>query len=298
MHCSVCGRGTMVLDALLGERYCSTCGLVVEDRDIDSSKDLIVGLDDYRNPILREPSSWLAVNKALGGKLPDLKLKNIATRHLRLPLNKVERSYNSILPFLEIAWNMPVWAGRVPKRAMVHSALLYRKCIRRGITKGRDKLAMAIAVVERSLTDCGIVYNPQESKKWLDIKPRALDGCLIAINGYSQDSKRSRKINIMVRAMYHAEKLGLKQSGVKLARRIAESIARKKRYLHKDPYVLAGAAVYLACLKCGASISRQAVADEVDASERSIRRLEADLQSDRRLARQIANATANGFARI
>src|SRR5271157_2327914 len=129
MRCRGCRRNGVALDALAGEYYCKYCGLFAE-QEIDYSMQWKEGAPTS------EPTSFTMVNKGLGTVTPNLPaFKQPEGFHLmQAPVDNVERSFAEALSILTVIWG--VW--QVPPYTKERSAMIYRKCIRQGLTKGRD----------------------------------------------------------------------------------------------------------------------------------------------------------------
>ena len=226
---------------------------------------------DSEGRLLRRPlvvPGWLAAGKGLGCGMRTLNLAGIlhrwGTKLNRYELDRhwdpAERSYSRALPFLEVAWNPLLWSRSgthpdsmgVPKGVKLRSAMLYRKCIRRRLTKGRNPFGMALAVVSLSLQAYGISHSlPLLERR---VGPGARVGrCMQAISGSGEPSRRRAKILSdtvsCVEGLCLGEDVGSDVKGA--ACLLAVGMSTSRRFSRRSVRSIAGAAVHEACLRRG-----------------------------------------------
>ena len=126
MQCPSC-KADLVFDGTYWERYCPKCGLVVEEQMIDWKS-------GYSFDPADALAAWVAAH---GATSPVYLFKNLgssATMGMAARYEKVEASYMRAYPYFTSMWG----AVRMPMHARIDSAIMYRKCARLGLTKGRS----------------------------------------------------------------------------------------------------------------------------------------------------------------
>lgn len=147
MRCSLCHGRKIEIDLSLDEMYCMKCGFVIEE-----------GLGLLPQP-KKVPNHYSVVNiifpnKNLGTSFGTMiknynTLKNI---HENSNLDSEVRSYKEAYKFIDIISSKM----RMQQSEKGSVAILYRKCIRAKLTRGRETCAMVIAVSKIVMTDLGL----------------------------------------------------------------------------------------------------------------------------------------------
>ncbi|MGI0059284.1 MAG: hypothetical protein ACREBJ_05905, partial [Nitrosotalea sp.] len=163
----------------------------------------------------------------------------------------------------------------LPINVRLFSAILYRKCIGKKITKGRKAEAMALAVVYNTCRAADISRNIENAA-------RALEVPLNTLHSYSKIIERDTSTKLPTFYVYDYIKIGAKALSLpvvvnKKAIALGNYVVKKKLELGKHPGVVAGAVIYLAGLENGEQMSQKRIAKSLDVSERSIRRVAKEL---------------------
>jgi transcription initiation factor TFIIB len=231
--CIACGKGQIVLDGLLGEYYCGICGLVAEEGVVDFSD--VSFLFDEDNLSSQSPTSFTKVNKGLGTLLDakDAIFSGIDNKNLlREPMENEERNFSKALHYLHIVWD----GLSLPGDLRSSSAILYRKCIKRGITNGRKMEVMALATASMMCEEAGITRSTDKLIEAFELKSNEITACTKAIKeGFGVIEKHQQLRTLLSDGLIKveaAEELKNKAS------RMMEAVIMNKLYSRKKPEVV------------------------------------------------------------
>jgi transcription initiation factor TFIIIB Brf1 subunit/transcription initiation factor TFIIB len=274
MKCSGCGKADIIADTIDGEYYCPNCGL---------SFDFMF---DYSVPWYKEggpgytTTSFTLVNKGFETRVPkNLRLKkgekrlSKSVRRMKFYRDDVEKSFAKVRRIISLVWCK--W--RLPQYIREESGLLYRKCARAGLTKGRDSYSMSVAVVYAACESHLINRNIEGMIKDLD------DNALISdvLNYIKVIKKRFYKVQSKDRVQDYIEicikKLEISSAMALEAKELEKEITHKRLEIGKRPAVVTGAIIYKASLKLGQPLNQSKIAKALKISERSIRRVHNEL---------------------
>jgi transcription initiation factor TFIIB len=264
MECPGCGKAGIVADMVNGEYYCPRCGLL-DDVMFDYS------LPWYKEdgPGYSRVSSSL-FNRGLGSAPPmNLKAyKRLKAKHMiDDAASPLERNFEKIIPILKLIW----CRLRIPQYMREESAKLYRDCITKGLTNGRDSYAMSLAVVNT-------VCERYSIEKRIDNITAEFECKAIDVSNYMKTIQKTiyktlsesnvlDHINNCIRILEISDNIGL------TAKELEKEIINKRLELGKHPAVVAGAIIYNASLNAGNELDRIKIAKVLKVSERSIRRV-------------------------
>ena len=243
-----------------------SCGAVIEDALPDSS-DLSFSFTGDATSAHHSRTSFLEEDKGLGTPQPRLKGMHYSPKRLHLdePVDPVERGFKAALPWLRLACS----ALSLPRGVELASATLYRKCIRKQLTRGRKAEALALACVAAACGNAGMAKD-------LSLAARPLGVSMELVGSYA-GLVRSEAMRAPAPYVHDYVRSGIarlelpKEIGDK-AVMLADEIVGKRKELGKHPAVVAGAMICRAIEQANASVRRIEVAKALEVSERSIRR--------------------------
>ena len=178
----------------------------------------------------------------------------------------LERSFAEAQSSLMVIWG--VW--KVPQYTREKSAMIYRKCISEGLTKGRDLRTMALIAIWLACEEHGITRDLKQIATDMEIGAQ-LEAHVKAVRRTLYKSKPQERVIFYLKACI--EDLALPEDVKNKANEILERVLAKKLELGKHPAVVAGAIVYLAGLGNNDATSQESIARTLNISERSIRRI-------------------------
>ncbi len=168
--CPDCSKGIIVTNHEVGESYCSNCGLVV-DQVFDYS------MHWYGDKgTSYQKTSHTRAYKGLGtvdpNSLPRYKGMEVTEEE------KIERNFSNASHALHVIWGL--W--QVPADLREECAINYRKMIKKGITHGRNRHAMAIAATFLVCDKYGINRDWKEMAESLNLSHVTVEKCINAIS--------------------------------------------------------------------------------------------------------------------
>ncbi|MGC9157086.1 MAG: transcription initiation factor IIB [Candidatus Micrarchaeia archaeon] len=290
--CPSCGSTDIVYDAVRGEYVCNNCGLVIEANVVDTGPEWRAFDADQRNERARTgaPIKYMKSNKGLvteidmynkdirGAKLPSKRqaqLYRIRKWHKRASIaSSSERNYLVALPELS---RVGSYLG-LPENIRESAALLYRKCVKNNLIRGRPIETVVNAALYTVCRQAGM--------------PRTLDE-ISQISGVPK-----KEIGRTYRIIVH--ELGLKipltnpisyvpryVAALKLSSEVqekAESLLRqamKKGLVSgRSPTGVCAAAVYIASALVGERRTQKEVAEVAGVTEVTIRNRYRELKKE------------------
>jgi len=257
MRCPKCRKGILVTDASLAELYCQRCGAVVEEKQVDTKDGLFEFADENeqgaRKPT-RQPTSWLHPYKNLGTE-----------RKFRA--SAVEESYGRAYGDFQLLWGQL----RLPMHVRVYSALLWRRCYREGLTKGRSTPALAAAIVSHVCADAGNGHTIERVAETVGASVETAKSYYKTIFSRFEGTKRykAEALEAIGRAI---AKLNIDASISRLAAAYLHVMVESDMVGRRRPNAAAAAALYSACRQSGARIEQESISKALGVTEKGIRR--------------------------
>jgi len=266
MPCPDCSSRNIILDWSLGECYCGSCGLIIEDRLVDYS-DLSFTFTGDASSVHHSITSFMEKNHGLGTPLGKIFKMLTRGRIRNLSPEGIERSFSDALPTLKAAWN----ALRLPLYLKIGSAMLYRKSIRLRLTKGRKIEGMALASIYNACENAKMPRDITKVARYLEVSP-------LTVYAYSKTIRREihrYRPSASVRDYINKGTMALELSKwiSDRAFELGEEVIKGRAELGKHPAVVAGVVIYRACRENEFKMSQSKIAEALSVSERSIRRI-------------------------
>lgn len=192
MRCPSCGNADIRKDSALAELYCNRCGHILEELMPDVADLVGVRVGEYDTRVF-EADDYTLPNKGRSTIMLGMGLRtNPGKMYNMVNLSdRVERSFMHALPSLNLVW-MRARRERIFHRHVVQaSAMMYRKCIRAKIVRGRDPDAMALAVFHAAMEICGYRHDMKVGAAELDIDTAVADRYLTVVKKVLQKQKRN-----------------------------------------------------------------------------------------------------------
>ena len=269
MKCEDCRGSNIILDDILGEYYCSDCGLILEDNVADYS-DLSFTFTGDKQSVHHSISSFMEAGSGrLGTPLGKImrKLRSLKGAYVDSPTESLERGFKEALPSLRAIWGM----ASLPMDLRLGSALLYRKCIRKKLTAGRRIEEMALAATHNVCSTSGFGMDIPRIVKELGVSMENVHTYSELIQGKMKPVSGGLYVTDYIRK--GIEELGLSDPAAEKAISMGDAVLGKRLELGKHPAVVAGAVIYKACEEGKEGVSQAKVAKILNVSERSVRRV-------------------------
>lgn len=255
-ECTNCESNDIITDDNRGEKICSHCGLVIEDRMIDvgsewraynqnefqrraraefSSYSLINDLSTYissgNKDALGQPLSYEKQTQFYRMRKWQIRIKELESNNRSL--NNANRELDRICSQLE-----------VPKTVKETAGQLYKKSFKAGMIKGYPIDSMIAASVYASARIRRVPRTLDEISNATQINKKRLGQCYrILINRMNYKIPATKPTDILLRL---GTELAMSAITQRLAIQIINEAIEKKLSIGKDPSGLASAALYLA----------------------------------------------------
>ena len=165
-----------------------------------------------------------------------------------------------------------VWNGMsLPEDLRIGSAILYRKCIKKGITNGRRGEAMALAVALMKCEEAGITWDKDRLITAFELRSNEVTSCIRAVRedfGVVEEHQRLRELLTegLVKVKASEE---LKDRASKMM----EAVILGNLYSREKPEVVTAKVLFDAARSMNVEVSKIGVARSFGVSERSLRRI-------------------------
>jgi transcription initiation factor TFIIB len=256
--CSRCGETNMVSDLQNGERVCGSCGLVVDDNLIDMGPEWRAFTMTEKDKRTRTGlgMSYTLYDKGLstvfkgdrdasGNKLKDktrIKMDRLRRYDNR---SKFDETWRRNLSIAMAELDRMATKLHIPQAVKEHSALIYRKALKKDLIRGRSIDAFVAASIYAA---CRRARIPRPLKE-------------ISKSSTRQHSEVARTYRLLLRELNLrmpvddpmkfipsiASKLKLKRKTEQHAIEILRRAKKNQGLTGKDPRGLAAAALYMAC---------------------------------------------------
>ena len=281
--CSSCSSDRIYIDKTRGEVICSSCGLVLSDRSIDTGPEWRAFTADEQNSRQRVggPTDWSKFDQGLttiigrqnvdasGRKLTSTRRAQIHRLRKWQIRTKVHSSDKRNLAVAMTELHRISSQLSIPYSIRETAAVLYRKALRKRLTRGRTILGMIAASLYLA---CRIHTVPRPLEEVCDqihITRKELSLCVRLILRY---------LNLKVPFSKPAEfvhrfgtELNLPGAAKKKAIDILEQACEQRLTIGKDPKGMAAAAIYVASILTGSRRTQLEIARTARVTEVTVR---------------------------
>ncbi len=290
-NCLRCGKNSFVTDDFKGEQFCSKCGYVISEKlDALGPEWRSFQKDGSTNPARTgTPSSLLmhdmglstiinSSNKDASGKpLSTFMKKTIkrlrtwdsrsqthgpADRNLIQALNELNRLKDKLT---------------ISSSVLEKASYIYRKALERKLVRGRSISAMIAASLYAACRDAETPRTLKDITTAANVKRKDIARCYRLLH-YELELKMPVVDPIQCVARI-SSKLNITEKTKRDAVKILREVQERKESAGKDPMGLAASALYLSCVKNGASITQRGVAEASGVTEVTIRNRCKELRS-------------------
>jgi len=281
--CSECGSTKLKRDSKQGEIVCQDCGLVIEENLVQEGPEWRAFDAEQRASRARAgaPLKYMSPNKGLvteidqynrdvrGGKIApsqQAQLYRMRKWHKRASIsNSIER--NLAIALTEL--NRVASHLGLQESIREASALLYRKCVEKGLIRGRQIESVVSAVVYAICRQYGIPRTLDEIASVAEIPKKEIGRTYRLVT-----QELNLKVPLTSPQFYVSRFVSsLKLSGEtqKKAQEILEQAMAKGLVSGRGPMGVAAAAVYIASVYTGERRTQKEVADVAGVTEVTIR---------------------------
>ncbi len=281
--CSACSSETVYIDHTRGEVICSNCGLVLSDRSIDMGPEWRAFTADEQNSRQRVggPADWSKFDQGLttiigrqnvdaaGRKLTSTRRAQIHRLRKWQIRTKVHSSDKRNLAVAMTELHRISSQLSIPYSIRETSAVIYRKALRKRLTRGRTILGMIAASLYLA---CRVHQVPRPLEEIVDqihITRKELSLCVRLILRYlNLKIPHSSPIDFIHR---FGTELGIPGEAKAKAIEILQLAKQEILTIGKDPKGMAAAAIYVASILTGARRTQLEIARCARVTEVTVR---------------------------
>ncbi|MHA1959946.1 MAG: transcription initiation factor IIB [Candidatus Thorarchaeota archaeon] len=281
--CSACSSTDMFIDHSRGEVICSNCGLVLSDRSIDMGPEWRAFTADEQNARQRVggPQDWSKFDQGLttiigrqnvdasGRKLTSTRRAQIHRLRKWQIRTKVHSSDKRNLAVAMTELHRISSQLSIPYSIRETSAVIYRKALRKRLTRGRTILGMIAASLYLA---CRVHQVPRPLEEVCDqihITRKELSLCVRLILRYlNLKIPHSNPVEFVHR---FGSELDLPGEAKKAAIDILKMARKERLTIGKDPKGMAAAAIYVASILTGARRTQLEIARTARVTEVTVR---------------------------
>ncbi len=281
--CPDCKNRNLTHDYEKGELFCSACGLVITEGMMDEGPEWRAFNADQRRERARggAPISYMRPNKGL---VTEIDQYNRDIRGARLPSKKQAQFYRmrkwhkrasiagsterNLAVALSELNRIASYLG-LPDSIRESAALTYRRCVDKGLIKGRLIESIVAAVLYAKCRECGVPRTLAEIAEISGVKKKEIGRAYRNIS-----HELDMKIPLADPSYYVPRFV----AALKLSGRVQETAfglmkraTRKRLISGRGPTGLAAAAVYTASVMCNEQRTQKEVADAAGITEVTIR---------------------------
>ena len=280
--CPSCDQSVIITDFETGEIFCSYCGLVLSERVEDSGPEWRSFSGDKINKGRTGSGTSLAIhdqglstiinltNKDASGKPLSSNMKK-TLKQLRMldrrsqvhaPIDK-----NFIQAFSEL--NRLKEKLVLSNVIMEKAAYIYRKAIERELVRGRTISGMIAAALYAACRDTETPRTLKDVADAANVKRKEISRCYRLI--YIELDLKMPVVNSIQCIARISSRLEITEKIKRYAIKVLKSSQEHKESAGKDPMGLAGAALYLSCIKNKEDKTQREIADAANVTEVTIR---------------------------
>ena len=260
-HCPTCGQNKIIMDAKIGELYCTYCGFVISENSVDIDGEWRSSSGNTRNTArVGDPLSIvvhdMGLSTIIGKKNQDVKGKPISNM-MKNSFNRLRRQSSQVQfrssndknlaqAFREM--NNLKMKLALPDIVIKTAAYRYRKAVEKGLIKGRTIKAMVGACVYLACRDVEISRSLSDVAKTIDVSRKDLSKCYRVLLVEFEISVPPP--NPFISLSKIANILGLSEKAKRKAIELLEREKDEGGFEGRDPNGLAAAVLYVAGRKC------------------------------------------------
>ncbi len=281
--CSACSSETVYIDHTRGEVICANCGLVLSDRSIDMGPEWRAFTADEQNARQRVggPTDWSKFDQGLttiigrqnvdaaGRKLSSTRRAQIARLRKWQIRTKVHSSDKRNLAVAMTELHRISSQLSIPYSIRETSAVIYRKALRKRLTRGRTILGMIAASLYLACRVHQVPRPLEEITDQIHITRKELSLCVRLILRYlNLKIPHSSPIDFIHR---FGTELGIPGEAKAKAIEILQLAKEERLTIGKDPKGMAAAAIYVASILTGARRTQLEIARTARVTEVTVR---------------------------
>ena len=282
-NCLRCGKNSLLTDEVTGEQFCAKCGYVISEKSQESGPEWRsfqkdggsdptrtgapssltihdMGLSTVINP-LNKDASGKPLSTSMRSTIERLRTWDSRSqahepvdRNLRQALNELTRLKDKIA---------------LSPNVLEKAAYLYRKALEKKLVRGRSISAMIAASLYAACRDTETPRTIKDVADAANIKRKDAARCYRLLH-YELELKMP-VVNSIQYISKISSKLELSEKIKRYAIKVLQDAQDSKESAGKDPMGLAATALYISCIKNGASVTQRDLAEVARVTEVTIR---------------------------
>ncbi|MHA1372173.1 MAG: transcription initiation factor IIB [Promethearchaeota archaeon] len=283
LKCPECGSNQIHFDRTRGEKICGNCGLVLEEKNIDTGPEWrsFSSQEEKERARTGSPTTLTVHDKGLstmidwrdkdahGNKLdPQMRAKIYRIRKWQIR-TRVHSSIDRNLALAMSELDRLSSQLSIPRGVKEAAAMIYRKAIEKKLVRGRSIEAMIAASIYAACRSRKIPRTLEEITKFSRMSKKEIGRCYrLLLRELGIRIPLASPIDFITR--FGAE---LKVSGIaqRKAIKILEQAKKLGITIGKDPTGLAAAALYISTLKEGERRTQREIAEVAHVTEVTVR---------------------------
>ena len=281
--CSRCGKNSILTDNTTGERFCEKCGFVISESLQDSgpewrsfNKDSGVnsartgaptsltihdrGLATTISPVNKD-ASGTPLSSIMKGTIERLR-----TWDSRSKVNSpVDRNLRQALTELATLKDKLSLSNHIAENA----AYIYRKALEKRLVRGRSISALLASSLYAACRNTETPRTLQDISKAANLKRKDIARCYRLL--HRELELKMPVVDPVSCISRIASKINLTEKTRRVAVIILKNAQERKESAGKDPMGITAAALYLACIKTGESITQKNISDASGVTEVTVR---------------------------
>jgi len=279
---SSCDQGAIITDFETGEIFCSHCGFVFSERAEDSGPGWNSFLGDKNNSGRTGSATSLAkhdqglstiinsINKDASGRPLSSTMKK-TLKQLRMLDRRsqihasVDKNFIQAFSELNRLKDKLVLSNTIMEKA----AYIYRKAVERELVQGRTISGMIAAALYAACRDTETPRTLKDVADTANVKRKDIARCYRLI--YRELDLKMPVVNSIQCIARISSRLEITEKIKRYATKVLKSSQEYKESAGKDPMGLAGAALYLSCIKNKEDKTQREIANAANVTEVTIR---------------------------
>ena len=286
--CKRC-KGAMITDAVTGERFCRSCGFVIEEQVQESGPERNITKDDRDDKTRVGMPTSLAIHDmglattigaadkdATGKPLSSYakhEMKRLRTWDSRSQMSEQsDRNLRHAFTQLDKLKDKLTLSGAVVEKA----AYFYRKALLKSLVRGRSIEGVLAASVYAACRDVEMPRTLDDVAKAINIKRKYLTkNYRMLVN---ELELKMPVVNSITCISKIANKLGVNEKVKRYAIEILKDANDQRVTAGKDPMGMAASALYISCVKYDVDVSQKDIAMAAGVTEVTIRNRYKDMR--------------------
>jgi len=281
--CIRCGKSSLLTDGVTGEQFCAKCGYVISEKVDESGPERRSfstqgGVDTARTgaptsltrydkglSTVINPASKDATGRPLSSSMKSTitrlrtwdrrsQVHETADRNLIQALNELNRLKDKLA---------------ISANVLEKAAYIYRKALEKKLVRGRSISAMIAASLYAACRDTETPRTLNDVADAANVKRKDISRCYRLL--HKELELKMPVVDSTQLIARISSKLAITEKTKRYAVKVLRGIQERKESSGKDPMGLAAAAIYLACVKNGVSITQRDLAEAAGVTEVTIR---------------------------